>query len=184
MKTRMLVPAIALLCLSSLSTGAWALTPAQLATLKSAITADSALQAFAQGPDGAWAMADYLNQEKAPAVVVWKTSVNPEEIMKNGMDWTQVDNLSVGKARIWDWLTRLGTFDASKVNVRAGIDACWVGTAQALAVRAQVYTHCKRNATRAEALYAVGAGTDASPSVMGWEGLLVYTDVEAARRLP
>jgi len=54
-----------------------------------------------------------------------ETAVNPDEIMRNGMDWTQVDNLTVGKARIWDWMTKLGSFDASKVNIRAGIDECW-----------------------------------------------------------
>jgi hypothetical protein len=98
------------------------------------------------------------------------------------MDWARVDNLSVGKARIWDWLGRLGTFDASKPNVRAGIDAAWGGTAADLAVRASVYTHCKRSATRAEKLLASGTGSDAVPATMGWEGFLAYQDVEEARR--
>jgi hypothetical protein len=96
------------------------------------------------------------------------------------MDWTRVDNLTVGKARIWDWLCRLGSFNPAKANVRAGIDAAWVGTAADLAVRANVYTHCKRTATRAEALYAVGSGTDASPSVLAFEGNITTADVVAA----
>lgn len=157
------------------------LTTEQLAVLRAAIDADATLSAYPKTGDGAYAIAALLNQEAVPAVVVWKTSVEADEVMRNGMDWTRVDNLTVGKARIWDWMTRLGTFNPSKVNVRAGIDAAWVGTAADLAVRAQVYTHCKRNATRAEALFAVGNGTDASPSTMGFEGHLSYQDVVTAR---
>ena len=95
-------------------------------------------------------------------------------------DIANVYNLTVGKARIWDWMTKLGTFDASKPNIRAGIDASWVGTAQDLAVRATVYTHCKRDATRGEKLLSTGTGTTASPATMGWEGFFNYQDIEAA----
>lgn len=103
--------------------------------------------------------------------------------MRNGMDWTRVDNLSVGKARIWDWLSRLGTINASQANVRAGIEAAWVGTQADLAVRAAVFGHCKRGATRAEKLLASGTGSDASPGTMTFEGALTSEDVQAAREL-
>ena len=158
-----------------------ALTTEQLQLLKAAILADPVLAAYPNSGPGNWAIAEALNALSNPAVIVWKTSVSIDEIMRNGMDWARVDNLTVGKARIWDWLGRLGSFDASKPNIRAGIDATWVGTAADLAVRAKVYVHCKRTATRAEAVLASGTGTDASPAVMGWEGLLQYIDVEAAR---
>lgn len=115
-----------------------------------------------------------------PSFIVWKTDVDPNEIMKNGMDWTQVDNLTVGKARIWDWLTALGKFNAAKINVRAGIDAAWVGTSQMLAVRAAVYVHCKRSATIIEKLLATGTGTDVSPATMGFEGSVDYNDIGLA----
>jgi hypothetical protein len=120
-------------------------------------------------------IASHLNA--ASSFIVWKTSVDPDEIMRNGMDWTRVDNLTTGKARIWDWLTRLGTFDASKPNIRAGIDAAWVGTAADLAVRATVYTHCKRAATVAESVLATGAGTTAMPGTMTFEGEITTGDV-------
>src|SRR5574343_574256 len=140
------------------------LTAQQLATLKAAILADPELAAQPMNSDGAFAIAAALNQVASPAFVVWKTDVSVDEIMRNGMDWARVDNLSVGKARIWDWMGRLGQFDASKPNIRAGIDATWVGTAADLAVRAMVYTHCKRSATRAEKLFATGTGSDAAPA--------------------
>lgn len=159
------------------------LTPAQLAQLKAAIDADPALAAQPLNSDGAYAIKEVLNEIATPDFIVWRTAVPVDEIMRNGMDWARVDNLTVGKSRIWDWMSRLGTFDASKPNIRAGIDAAWVGTAADLAVRATVYTHCKRSATRAEKLFATGSGSDAAPATMTFEGQLTYTDVEQARSL-
>lgn len=160
-----------------------ALTTEQLATLKAFIVGDETLNAFPNNTDGAYAIADAMDVAASPAFIVWKTSVSIDDIMRNGMDWTRVDNLTVGKARIWDWLTRLGTIDASKTNIRAGIDATWSATAD-LPVRAMVYTHCKRSATRAEKLFATGTGTTEAPAVMAVEGKLLYQDVMAARNLP
>ena len=152
------------------------LTPEQKTALKAAIVADNALNTlYTEGNLGG--LADALNAATAPAYVVWKTDVSVDEIMRNGMDWARVDNLSVGKARIWDWLGRLGTFNASKPNVRAGIDAAWVGTAADLAVRAAIYTHCKRTATVAEKAFATGVGTDANPSVLVFEGQVSWPDL-------
>jgi hypothetical protein len=129
-------------------------------------------------------MAEWFNQAFTPTHVVWRTNVQQDEIMQNGFDWVRVDNLSVGKARIWEWLfdNQSATFNPSKANVRAGIDECWKGTAADLAVRAAVYVHCKRPATRGEQLYAVGSGTDASPSTMVFEGQITEYDVLAALR--
>jgi hypothetical protein len=130
-------------------------------------------------------MAAWFNRDSDPAHIVWRSSVTQDEIMQNGFDWVRVDNLSVGKARIWEWLfdNQSATFNPSKANVRAGIDECWKGTAADLAVRAAIYVHCKRLATRAEKLYAVGSGTDASPSLMAFEGQVTDYDVSAALAL-
>ena len=147
-----------------------ALTPAQRATLAAAIAADGTLSILPPGNSSSVTIANAFNAVSSPDYIVWKTSVDPNEIMRNGLDWTRVDNLTVGKARIWDWLTKLGNFDCSRENIRAGIDASWVGTAQDLAVRATVYTHCKRSATRLEKLFAAGTGTTASPATMVVEG--------------
>lgn len=158
-----------------------ALTVQQMATLKAAILANPVWAALPLNSDTSFFIADELAKEADPAFVVWKTSVNPDEIMRNGMDWTRVDNLSVGKARIWDWMTKLNSFNPSKANVRAGIDAAWVGTAADLAVRASVYTHCKRNANVLEKLFATGTGTTADPATMVVEGRLNYQEVGQAR---
>lgn len=165
-----------------------ALTPAQLAALKAAIEADGTLNAFPNNSDGAFAIAALLNQEASPAWVVWKTSVTRKEILQNGFDWTRLDNLSVGKARVWSDIFVDGVINAGKANVRAGIDSVWVGTAADLAVRAAVYVHCKRNATRAQKLFSTGTGSDATPATMD-ENIddsfqLSFSDVQSARQLP
>lgn len=155
------------------------LTPAQATTLAAALRAETnqtVIDALAIRNDNG--LTDWCNA--TTSYIVWRTSVPLEEIMRNGMDWTRVDNLSVGKARIWDWLSRLGTINPSQVNVRAGIDATWVGTAADLAVRAAVYTHCKRAATWAEKRFASGTGSDAVPGTLTFDGTLQQSDVSAA----
>lgn len=150
------------------------LTPAQMSTLLAHSKTVPALVTCAINHDDA-CIVSYYNETST--FVVWKTVVDPNDIMRNGMDWTRVDNLTNGKARIWDWMTRLGTFDASRPNIRAGIDAAWVGTAADLAVRATVYSHCKRPATRAESVLATGNGTDAIPGTMSFEGSITPGEV-------
>jgi hypothetical protein len=162
------------------------LTNAQLLTLKAAIEAESDptfLQAIADGNTPF--VANWFNQASNPAFVVWRTSVTQDEIMQNGFDWTRVDNLSVGKSRIWEWLfsNEARSFNPSKLNVRAGIDAVWVGTAADLAQRAAVYVHCKRPATRGEKLYATGTGTDAVPGTLKFEGDITVSDVVNAQAM-
>jgi hypothetical protein len=161
------------------------LSAEQLQTLSTHIAASPDLSAQAPGSDGDDAIARLLNLVASPAWVVWRTSVTWDEIMLNGMDWARVDNLSVGKSRIWDWMFQNSAraFNPSKTNIRAGIDAVWVGTAADLAVRAAVYVHCKRNATRAEKLYTTGTGTTNDPAALTFEGDVTLDDVQQARAL-
>ena len=170
------------------------LTTAQKTTLKTDILAnantvnyggvDVAINLLPNNSDANFAIAGWYNQQVSPDWTVWRTAVTRKEILQNGFDWTRLDNLSVGKARVWSDIFVDGFINPSKVNVRAGIDAVWVGTAQDLAVRSVVYGHCKRNATRAEKVFASGTGSDASPATMAVEGKLLADDVYAARNLP
>lgn len=161
------------------------MTPAQLATLKAHIDASGDLNAFPNDSDGAFGIAALLNQPASPAFYVWRTSVPIDEIMQNGFDWTRVDNLTVGKARIWDWMMRTALLNPSRANVRAGVLAVF-GTAGDLATRLATFTHCQRTATRIEKLFATGAGTTTTeqgvgPAVMAFEGNVSYQDVDVAR---
>ena len=160
------------------------LTPAQRQTLATHIGADPTLAAMPNNPDGWAAITTAMNVAADPAFVVWKSRVTEGEIFANGMDWTRVDNLSVGKARIWEWMFKFGGANPSKQTVRDGVEAVWVGTAADLAVRATVLGHCKRAATRAEKLFATGTGTTPAPAVMGFEGQVSPLDVELALNPP
>lgn len=156
------------------------LTPAQRTTVAADINATPELLSWwQQGNPGV--IAELYNAPKSPTFVAWKTAVNPNDVLgAAGFDWTRVDNLSAGKARIWDWMTGLGSLDCSRQNIRAGIDATWVGTAADLAVRAVVYGQCKRAASRIEALLATGTGSDASPATMTFEGAVSPADIQQA----
>lgn len=157
------------------------LTLSQLQALKADILADPVLTAIPNTPDGAFAIADAYNLVAAPAFIVWKTAVTEGEILQNGFDWVRVDNLTVGKSRIWEWMFKFGTINASKPNIRQGIAEVWKGTAADVAVQAVVLGHCKRSATRAEKLFATGTGTEAVPATLSFEGALRYQDVLDAR---
>jgi hypothetical protein len=154
------------------------MTPAQLQALRAAVVADQTANAFYVNGDLS-GLADYLNAPTEPAFIVWRTEVSQDEIMQNGFDWVRVDNLSAGKARIWEWLFKNSTqsINPSKSNVRAGIAECWKGTAADLAVQAAVFVHCKRSASRYERVFASGTGTDAAPAAMGLVGPVSYVEL-------
>ena len=155
-----------------------ALTTAQLQALKALIDADPVLAAQPLNSDGAFFIAAELNKQADPAFAVWRTSVPVDEIMNNGFVWTAVDQITVGKARIWEWMTKLGNINPSKANVRQGMaDAFGAQSAMAQGI----LPHLKRLATRAEKALASGTGSDASPGTMTFEGNLSYQDVEAVR---
>ena len=160
-----------------------ALTTAQQQALKAYIDSVPELAALPNDSSSALIIAQALQAEASPAFIVWRSSVTQDEIMLNGFDWVRVDNLTVGKARIWEWMfgNDAGAINPSKPNIRAGIDEVWKGTAADLAVRATVYTHCKRKANILEKVLATGTGSDASPATMGYEGAVAYWDVQAAR---
>ena len=153
------------------------LTTAQLTALKADIAADPAFADLPHNSDGAWAVAAAYNLPASPAWTVWRTAVEAKQLMENGFIWTAVDNLTVGKARIWDWMQSVGVINPSRPNVRQGLVDCFgAGSAMVTAM----LPYCKRTATRAEKLFAIGTGTDASPATMTFEGTMPYSDVEAA----
>lgn len=171
-----------------------ALTQPQLAALKAYIDSVPVLAAYPLNGDGPSELTARLNTEAVtPPFLVWRESVSQAEIMNNGFDWVRVDNLSVGKARIWEWLFKsTNTINAAKANVRAGIEETWKGTAADLAVREAVYAHCREAASHIKKLFAVAAtappvtsGTLGSVTNVAVASITAVTqsDVEAARSL-
>lgn len=155
-----------------------ALTPAQQTALKAAILADPELTVWVQDRRDDL-IAGYYNE--ATTTIVWKTSVTRDDSTGEGFDWTQVDNLTTGQARIWDLLfdTLSKTVNPSEPGKRAAIAECWKGTAGKVAVGTFVLSTWKRAANRVEALFATGSGTSLSPSTMTFEGSLTTNEVSA-----
>lgn len=155
-------------------------TEAQRLVIKAYVLADPILVTKAKGLDTDYGfILNALNLNYNPDFTVWKTVTMEREIQLDpGFDWKRVDNLSIGKARIWEWLFKLtGYIDPSQSNVRAGIDAIWTGAPVDLAVLAVVYTHCKRLATVTEKLFAVGTGSNAVPAVAVFVGQIGINDI-------
>lgn len=157
------------------------LTSAQLQTLKTAIAAetDAAFVALRTANDEQ-GMADFYN---APSTkIAWRTSITRKEITVDGFDFTQVDNLTVGQARIWDWLFEDGPMNPSQSGKRSAISEAWKGTAAKVAVATFVLGKCKRAANKAEALYVTGTGTEGSPALLAFEGSLTAQNISDALR--
>lgn len=157
-----------------------ALTPEQMATLKADIQADPTMSALPNTNAGNMLIAEMYEALASPVFTVWKTYVTVEEIMANGFDWTRVDAATVGKARIWEWMTNQGSMNPSKANVRAGINDAWSGAPNASHL-AGITAHLHRSANRLEKLLAVGTGSVASPAVMGYEGSISPDELESVR---
>ena len=160
-----------------------ALSSGQKAALKAFIEADAGLNANPNTNVGNSIIAAVLNVAASPEFVVWRTSVGRDEITQaDAWAWIEVDNLTVGKARIWEWLFEgVGSINASKANVRAGIAECWSGTAAKLAVQAAVLGVCKRPALLIEKIFSTGTGSTGSPAIMGREGTITTDEIEEAR---
>lgn len=154
------------------------MTDAELLILRNHISNSPDLQAFPPGLDGSFAIAVELNKLADPTYIVWKNNVLAQEVMENGFVWTAVDSLTIGKARIWEWLTRFGSFDPSKPNVRQGLADCFGANS---AISTAIQPHLKREASRFEKLFSSGVGSVGSPGTMTLSSPVSYEDVERAR---
>jgi hypothetical protein len=142
------------------------MTPEQLIVFRAAFLAETDPELVEYRTNGQTPLiVAWYSKPAAPDFWVWRSRVTQDEIMQNGFDWVRVDNLTVGKARIWEWLFDNAdrAINPTKDNVRAGIAECWKGTAPDIAVRDAVLAHCRRLCTRIERLFATGLGTTVSP---------------------
>lgn len=155
------------------------LVDTQRQVLKTLAQADPTANGYIVSGDDT-ALAAWFNA--ATAYVVWRTSAKRDELQGDGFDWTQVDNLTTGQARIWDWIfDSTNSLNPSSLGVRNGISECWKGTAAKVAVATYVLGLCKRTANRAESALASGSGTTASPSTLTATGTLTPADASLVR---
>lgn len=167
-----------------------ALTPAQLATLKADILADPAFTALRSSPDGRDAIRAAYGQFPAADYWVWRSNVSRAEIYNNvspdstTWNWTTYKNQPATEQNAWTQMFMGDQADFSKANLRAGVAAIFTGSAQATAQRDHVLAMGRRKATRAEKLFASGAGSTVAPATMTFEGALSFADVDSALNLP
>lgn len=142
------------------------LTLQQMTALKAAYLLDPAAVALANAVDDG-GLAAWFNAADPGGYVVWRPDVQIGEA-NAAMVWTEVDTLSVGKARIWEWMRLVNVLDYRQASIRQGINDSFAG----LTTRVQVTNVGKRTATRAEKVLATGSGTSNTPGVMTWYGLI------------
>jgi hypothetical protein len=160
------------------------LTPAQLTALKTFINTVPAWAALPNNSDTASFIAGELNKAAVPAFIVWRPDVTAEE---TGNAWigTDIDGMSALNMQRLQLLlasSPSGVFDMSRIDRRAGFENPF-GTNQNNASRVAMRAVWKRSATVAEKLFATGTGSDASPGVMVFVGVISYPDVQEARSL-
>lgn len=168
------------------------LTPSQLTALKNDIDADPSLSGLANTPDNNQAIATVYNAEASPSFYVYRTRVSESEYTdSSGVDvangnattnwsWTAFINRSVGEREAWSRMFQRGFINPSAANVRQAFTDIFSGAGGA-AQRNHLAVVSLRKATRAEKLFATGAGSFASPAAMTFEGSLTYQDVNQAR---
>lgn len=170
------------------------LTPAQLATLKTNISADGALNALPNTPDAAVQISDAYNAAASPDFWVWRTRVHKSEYTnQTSVDGTTFSYVgtgfitrSVGERDAWrEMFDSHGYINPALPQVRqAFTDIFSGGTAPAPANRTHLSTTSRRKATRLERVFATGTGSTGSPGVLVVEGEIGYEEIQAARSLP
>ena len=155
------------------------LTTAQAATLKAAILAEAnatLVAALAVRDDTG--VADWYNA--TTATVVWRSHVQLAEVGKAFVATSLSSMTSLNNDRLVSFALYNGDgINPSRADHRAFFDDVFSPTSGAPA-RTALATLWRRTATRAEALFATGIGTTASPATLAAEGPLSAGDVAAA----
>ena len=161
-----------------------ALTTTQLQTFKAAMLAETNAELVGYRTNGQTGLiAQWYNQPKVPTVTVWKTAVPNEDIgdAMNGTEVAGLSSLNMQRAQMLENYSR-GFQNASKADRRAAFDQIFSGAGGAI-TRAALAVLWRRPATRFEALFVTGTGTDASPATLVFEGSISDRDVDAALAL-
>ncbi len=160
--------------------------------------------------DGNAAVAGWYNLAASPNFFVWKSAVSRADVYHTlspdatVWDWNAYKAQSNGEQGAWTQMFMGDTAPISNLNFRNGVFNIFSGSAPQNAQRAHIFAVGRRLAKRIEKLFAgapitaggitVGAnngntpgdtlGGTTNPAVMGFDGSVTASDVEAARNLP
>jgi len=182
------------------------LTAAQLVALRADILADGALSAIPRNDDGFIEIAAAYNLAASPALSVWRTDAQVKDILdamtfsnytpNDPPDGTALYTnralvIQTKQMNLQTMLQGRQSIDASRANIRLALRDAVIalpsgtgGDAQSAggASGATVLAACKRNATRAEKLFAAGSATTGATTanLLVNEGVLTHADVSSA----
>jgi hypothetical protein len=159
------------------------LTLSQLQAIKAAIAADTALSSQPMTPDGAFAIAEALNQLAVPDFIVWRSKVSNGEVGKAFVASSLSAMTSANNDRLVSFvLWNPDGVEPQRADHRVFFDDVF-SPASGAPTRTALAALWRRRARRVEKLFAVGTGSDGAPATLGFEGTINYQDVEAARAL-
>jgi hypothetical protein len=166
----------AALCALAFGASAQSLSNAQITTLRADILSDPALAAkCVPFGDGTYEIAAAYSLAASPQFIVWKTAVPRNEVGKAFVA-TALDAITAGNNdKLANFAAWNDTINPSRADQRAFFDQIF-SVAAGASTRAALLALWKRDAKRIEKLYATGAGSDASPATMVYEGSLSQPD--------
>lgn len=148
------------------------MTPAQLTTLKTAITNDATANAMPNTSDGNFGLAAYLNTVPASPTALWIPNVSKAALLA-ATNWVAFKAIVVQTQNVYLALASSDTIDATAANVRAGFGAVFAG-----ADLTALQNIAQRPGTRFEVIFAAGG----PPAVSTMFGVQVSgQDVMTAR---
>ncbi len=177
-------------------------TSAQKDTVRADILASPDLSGMSPTSDGSYAIAALYALPAVPDYWVWNTYVQTKNVMDSvtwanmtpndtpdgTATWTNRALACQGKQfNLQTMLVGREYIDASKANIRAGLQDALTSIPSGAggALRSGGWTVAKvaltRKANRLEKLLASGAGTEAAPSIMTFEGGPTYSEIDAVR---
>jgi len=160
------------------------MTPAQLATLKAAILAETDPVFVTARTNGQTPlMTAWFNAAKAPAVKAWRKNVRPED-SDEATPWANFDNITqAGKRDSYLHAFMRYARDYTKGEVRKWITDVWGNATAGSNAETILLAAGQRNITRAEAV--LGGSTVATTNAVSalkldWEGPLTDSEIGAA----
>jgi hypothetical protein len=151
------------------------LTTEQKVTLKTHIQNTPSLNAFYSiGDLGGLEAA--LNADASPVFLVWKTSVNKNDVGKAFVASALAAITAGNNDKLANFAAWNDTVNPSRQDQRAFFDDVF-SVAAGASTRAALLALWKRNATVTEKLFATGTGNDASPATLVFEGFVTFSDL-------
>lgn len=147
------------------------MTPEQIVAFRAALLAETDPELVGYRTNGQTPLIHaWYNQQATPDYWVWRTNVQRREIYHSTgpegsiFNWTIFKAQSLTEQGAWREMFMGDEADFSLPNLRAGIANIFSGSAQQNAQRDHCLAIGRKRASRIEKLFAVGAGSTASPA--------------------